>query len=247
MHREIDGSHDPLTRVSQRLFPSFLNRWHNLKRLAMTNEEFINSIKLEGEEWRNVVGYEGRYVVSNLGRVAAYSAPYLCGDRICRRKPQLIKPRKGSDYYSVVLSDGEKHRKSFVVHRLVASAFLPNQDNLPYINHKDENPENNKVDNLEWCTQSYNCNYGGHNARMAKTIHETAYQRKKVVQLTIENIFIAQYVSIVEASKASGICQGSISLCCRGLRSQGGGYKWMYLENYENLANKSKNSQSISD
>ena len=202
----------------------------------MTNEEFINSIKLEGEDWRDVVGYEGRYAVSNLGRIVSFSAPYLCGDRVCFRKPQLIKPRKSSVYLSVVLSDGEKHRKQFLIHRLVANSFIQNPDNLPYINHKDENPENNNSENLEWCTQSYNCNYGRHNERMATTIHQTAYQRRKVIQLTIENAFVAKYVSIVEASKHTGVCQGSISQCCRGLYSQGGGFKWMYLEDYENLS-----------
>lgn len=213
----------------------------------MTNEEFIESIRLNNEEWRDVVGYEGRYAVSNLGRIAAYSAPYLCGDRICYRQPHLIKPCKRGDYLSVALSDGERHRKSYLIHRLVAQAFIPNPNNLPYINHKDENPLNNRVENLEWCTQSYNCNYGGHNARMAKTIHETAYQRRKVVKLTLDGDFVEQYVSIVEAARATGLHHTAISQCCRKLSTRSGNYKWMYLEDYLALVNMSKNFQSTSD
>lgn len=201
----------------------------------MTNQEFIESIRLEGEEWREVVGYEERYIVSNIGRIASLSAPYLCGYRTCYRKQQLINPRKTGNYYSVVLSDGQRHRKSFVIHRIVATAFIPNPNNYPFINHKDENPANNETDNLEWCTQSYNCNYGGHNERMAKTIHETAYQRRNVVQLSSECLFINQYDSIEIASQSTGINRTSISMCCRKLRSHGGNYKWMYFDDYQSL------------
>jgi len=203
----------------------------------MTNEEFIQSITLPGEEWRDVVG-NSRYAVSSFGRVLAYSAPYKCGDRTCRRKQQLIKPRIGNtnpSYLSVVLSDGAAHRKSTVVHRLVAEAFIPNPDKLPYVNHKDENSRNNRVENLEWCTQQYNCNYGTHNIRMAKTISDTAYQRKKVVQLSLDNILIAVFDSITLAGRSIGVGPSLISACCRGVTTTGYGFRWMYLSDYESL------------
>lgn len=203
----------------------------------MTNEEFIESIKLEGEEWRTIPDWE-RYMVSSYGRIVALDLPYKCGSRLLRRKPKLLrlnKNRGNPPYYVISLSNGEKYSRGFVVHRLVAKAFIPNPDNLPYINHKDENSLNNHVDNLEWCTHQYNCNYGSHNARMAKTLHETAYQRKKVVQLTLDKVFIAEHISIREASKNTGAHVGCISLCCRKKISHGGGFYWMYAEDYKSL------------
>lgn len=210
----------------------------------MTNQEFIESIRLKGEEWREIPGWE-RYASSTYGRIASLGESYLCGTRVCRRKPQLLSPRKTSEspgYLSVVLSDGKGNRRSFLVHCLVARTFIPNPQNLPFINHKDENPSNNKCENLEWCTQKYNCNYGTHNARMAKTISENAYQRKKVVQLSLDGSFIALYDSIAIASRTLGINRTSISLCCRGINQTGKGYRWMYLADYETLVNMSKNS-----
>lgn len=210
----------------------------------MTNQEFIESIKLEGEEWKDVVGYERRYAVSTFGRIASYSSPYLCGNRKCYRKPQLLKPREtnsSTTYLSVVLSDGEKHRKAFLVHRLVAEAFIPNHDSLPFINHKDENPKNNRIDNLEWCTQKYNCNYGTHNARMAKTISDIAYQRKKVVMLTLDGVLVNTFASIKLAAKSVGVYSSAISSCCRGINPTCRKHKWMYLSDYESLVGMSKN------
>ena len=215
----------------------------------MTNEEFIQSIALPGEEWRDVVGYE-RYAVSSFGRVAAYSAPYRCGNRICKRKPQLIKPRPTNSnptYLSVVLSDGDAHRKAMLVHRLVAEAFLPNPGALPFVNHKDENTKNNRADNLEWCTQQYNCNYGTHNTRMARTISDTAYQRKKVIHLSLENEQVAIFDSIALAGRAHGVHPSLISACCRGVIHTGCGFRWMYLSDYESQVSMSKNSMSNPD
>lgn len=187
-----------------------------------------------GEVWRDIPGWE-RYAVSNHGRIASLGATYLCQGRVCRRAPQIIKPRSNGvepGYLHVVLSDGKGHRKAFVVHRLVAMAFIPNPDNLPFINHKDENPKNNRVENLEWCTQQYNCNYGTHNARMAKTLRETAYQRKQIAQLSLEGRLIAIYESIQEGADTLGISRMSISLCCQGKNKTGHGFKWMYLSDY---------------
>ena len=209
----------------------------------MTNQEFIESIRLEGEEWRDVVGWN-RYAVSSLGRVAAYSAPYKCGSRICKREPQILHPilnNKTPHYYKVRLSDGNGKRRLLLVHRLVADAFLPNPDRLPFVNHKDENPNNNCIENLEWCTQKYNCNYGTHNVRMAKTLSETAYQRRSVVQLSLNGEYIMAFPSIKDAADKLGIERASISICCRKPNRTGKGYRWMYLSDYESLVSMSKN------
>jgi hypothetical protein len=214
----------------------------------MTNEEFINSIKLEGEEWRNVAGYEGLYMVSSFGRVASLSSPYKSGDKTFHKKQKILKANlRKKGYLAVTLSNCNKIVHSYLIHRLVAIAFVNNSKNLPFINHKDENPQNNHANNLEWCTNSYNCNYGSHNKRMAETLHKTAYQRRKVIQLTVDMQYIGEYVSIIEAAIATNTNRSCISNCCLGKYKTGGGYKWIYLEDYQNLVNKSKNSQSTSD
>lgn len=210
----------------------------------MTNQEFIESIALPGEVWKDVVGYEERYAVSSFGRVVGYSTLSRFGSKICYRKPHLMKQtaKCRPPYYLSVSLTTNGQRKCFLVHRLVASAFIPNPKQLPCVNHKDEVSTNNSIDNLEWCTQQYNCNYGTHNARMAKTMSETAYQKRQVVQLSLDGQFIATYNSIKEAADCLRIHRSSISVCCRNKVRYGKGYKWMYLSDYEKLVSMSKNS-----
>lgn len=213
----------------------------------MTNEEFIQSISLEGEEWKTIPGWE-RYAASTYGRIAAYSSPYMQAGIPRCRKPQLLKPRyiQGNPgYWEVVLSNGNGLRKAILVHRLIALTFIPNPNNYPIVNHKDENSSNNYASNLEWCTQKYNTNYGTHNKRMAHTISKTAYQKRKVVQLSLSGNFIAKYDSIKDAAINVNINRSSIALCCQGINKTGCGYKWMYLSDYESLISKSKNALPI--
>ena len=117
----------------------------------MTNEEFIQSIALEGEEWRDVVGWEGLYYISSFGRV-------FCAKQ-STHKPTIIKPylvRQRKKTYQAVKLNLAPIREQWFVHRLVASAFIPNPNHYPVINHKDEDVTNNQVSNLEWCSVSYN-------------------------------------------------------------------------------------------
>lgn len=210
----------------------------------MTNEEFIESVRLPNEEWRDVVGYEGIYMVSSLGRVASLRSPYKNRNRIFHKKQKILKPslrRKG--YLAVTLSK-EETPCPYLVHRLVAFAFIENKENLPFINHKDENPQNNRADNLEWCTNKYNCNYGGRNKRMGETIHNTSVCRKKVVQLTTDMKYVCEYVSLVEASMITKTQRSCISQCCLGKNKTGGGYKWMYLSDYKSLVKQNVNELS---
>lgn len=104
------------------------------------------------EIWKDIPGHEGKYQVSNLGRVRSLN--YNRTGKI-----KLLKQGNVNGYKVVILyKDGKK--KTYLVHRLVAIAFLLNPNNLPIINHKDENPSNNNVNNLEWCTIAYNNTYG---------------------------------------------------------------------------------------
>lgn len=104
------------------------------------------------EEWRPVCGYETRYEVSNFGRVRNADG-------------HILKPIKRRGYLCLNFCVNG-NRKDMKIHRLVAEAFIPNPDALPFVNHKDEDKENNAVCNLEWCTTKYNCNYGTRNQRV---------------------------------------------------------------------------------
>lgn len=121
------------------------------------------------EIWKDIEGYEGKYQISSLGRVKRLGGYYYCGHRGEQKKiieEKIMKQQiRSKGYLCVSLSDGTK-RKTFQVHRLVAQAFIPNPDNLPQVNHKSEITSENFVENLEWCDNKYNCNYGSHGKRI---------------------------------------------------------------------------------
>ena len=167
------------------------------------------------EIWKDIEGYE-KYQVSNLGRVRSLNF---------RRtgKVQVLKPGKNKCGYLLVNLCKDGKLKSCLVHRLVAQAFLPNLDNLPQVNHRDEDKENNLLDNLEFCTSKYNNNYGSHSQRMSKT------RSIPVAQLTKEGELITVYYGTREASRQTGISQGNISECCRGKLKTCGGFIWKYV------------------
>ena len=115
------------------------------------------------EIWKDIAGFENSYMVSNLGNIKSKERSVIVNDNpVYERhlKEKILKPELTRGYYTVGLHKDGKLIKLAYVHRLVAEAFLPNPNNLPQINHKDENPKNNCVDNLEWCTCNYNNNYG---------------------------------------------------------------------------------------
>ena len=118
------------------------------------------------EEWRPIEGYEGLYEVSNTGQVRSLDR---YDNRNCFRKGKVLSPIKDTDDYLKVNLYCNGKNKKCLVHRLVALTFIPNPDGLPQVNHKDEDKTNNSVDNLEWCTEKYNCNYGSRNIRRRET------------------------------------------------------------------------------
>ncbi len=116
------------------------------------------------EVWKPIAGYGGMYEVSNYGRVISYK----------RGKGKLLRPivthGKWNGYLCVSLYDKtNKTSRKVKIHRLVAEAFIPNDKHLPLVNHKDENKRNNRVDNLEWCSMSYNVKYAGASQRASET------------------------------------------------------------------------------
>lgn len=168
------------------------------------------------EIWKPIKGYEGLYEISNWGRVKSLN--YRRSGKL-----GLLKPKVDKDGYLVVCFCKDGKRKYFFVHRLVAEVFLENPDNLPCVNHKDENKTNNSVDNLEWCTHEYNINYGSHNERKAKT------QSKPVLQFTLSGDLIREWVSMAECTR-NGFRQSAVCRCCRGELKTHKGYIWRYKE-----------------
>lgn len=210
----------------------------------MTNQEFIESIRLEGEEWRPVVGYESLYMVSSYGRVIGLPKVYKRNKGIHKKDYRMLKnvkqQRKGLCYFRVSLSK-ENERKLIYVHRLVAMAFIPNPKNYPFIDHIDRNGLNNSASNLRWCTQEMNMRNEN-----TKKIHVSALQKtfSKPVVILKGNLFIRSYKSMSAAEK-DGFRASLISSVCTGKNKTHKGYKWMYLSDYEKtLINQDVNELS---
>jgi len=166
------------------------------------------------EVWKDVVGYEGQYQVSDQGRVRSITFKGKA-----RKEPLLIQPNIiNQGYYRVGLFTPEKGHKNFLVHRLVATAFIPNPRNLPCVNHKDECKTNCKASNLEWCDKDYNNKYGN---RTTKT-------ERAVVMIPNEGEAVV-FKSINEASRATGTPAPHIVNVCKGVRKTAHNAQWRYL------------------
>lgn len=163
------------------------------------------------EVWKDIKGFEGKYQVSNFGRVKSLNYAR-------RGYSKILKPNTNHSYPFVNLSKNDIGR-SYNIHRLVAEAFIDNPQNLPMVNHKDENRLNNHVDNLEWCTSSYNVNYGARNDKITQLIG------KRV--LCVETGIV--YPSQGDAARKTGLAQANISLCCRKEHRTIGGFHWRFV------------------
>lgn len=169
------------------------------------------------EIWRDIPGYKGLYQVSNIGRVRN------------KHKNLILIPGKSSRGYLLVCLCKNGIQKTFKVHRLVATAFIPNPDNLPQVNHKDENKLNNNLENLEWCDAKYNSNYGTRNERGARK-RFNGKQSKPILQYTLNGEFLTEYPSLSEAGRQTGF---NISLICHNCNYRyktAYGYIWKYKE-----------------
>lgn len=124
---------------------------------------------MDREIWKDIKGYEGKYQISNLGRVK--SLLEWCGN-IHKGKwinnSKIITPTGNGYGYLIIGLRRNQKKKNYYIHRLVAEAFIPNPNNLPVVNHKDYNKENNKVDNLEWCSQKDNIKHSIQNMQHPK-------------------------------------------------------------------------------
>ena len=158
---------------------------------------------------KDIAGYEGIYAVTSCGKVWSY------------KYKKFLKPRANSDgYLQVNLSRNGKY-KSCTIHRLVAEAYIPNPDNLPQINHKDENKENNCLQNLEWCDAKYNNNYGTRIEKVSNSL------KIPILQYTLDGELVREWPSATDVGRE---VQSTICNCLKGKRKSAYGYKWVYKD-----------------
>ena len=160
------------------------------------------------EIWKDIPNYEGLYQISNYGRIKSYKQHNA-------RLMSLSPNRYG--YVEKQLYKNNKY-ESKRIHRLVAEAFIPNPNNLPEVNHKDGNKQNNTVHNLEWCTTKEN------NWHRYNVLHKTWSSDKKVICVETEVI----YKNITSAAQETNIDGSSIGRVCSGKRKTAGGFHWRY-------------------
>ena len=169
------------------------------------------------EVWKPIPGYEGLYQVSDLGRVKSLNYNHT-------GKEQILSPgKRGGGYMFVNLCKDGKVKK-FLVHRLVWIAFNGPIPVGMVINHKDERPWNNRLDNLMVCTQKANINWGTRNKKVAKALS------KMVEQYTLDGIHICTWFNTIGIKKELRYSLGNISECCNGKRRTAYGYIWKYVE-----------------
>lgn len=173
-------------------------------------------------QYKNIQNYPG-YQITSDGRVWS------------EKSQKFLKPKLRKDGYLNYTLSHQGKTKTFFAHRLVAIAFIPNPNNLPCINHKDQNPLNNNVDNLEWCDYSYNNNFGSHNQKMAQTKRKTGSTGKAVIMCDKKTgQEIKEFISASEAARYCGH-EGVVNGILRCAKNEKNyktsfGYKWKFKE-----------------
>lgn len=186
----------------------------------MEKRKKIDVNYIEEEVWKDIPNCEGLYQVSNFGNVKSLGRYVRVSDKLGGRRKKkecLLKIEVCKNGYLRVSLNKDCSRKHFLVHRLVAEAFIPNPQNMPQINHKDEDKTNNRVENLEWCDAKYNSNYG------KRTMKASIAKFKPVKQYDMQGNFIREFSSFKEASDSVGV--SVYKQDCKAGRSVGG-YQW---------------------
>lgn len=188
-----------------------------------------------GGEWKPIKGYENKYVVSSNGDVASLDYTIMQKHPKSRKihpytyKGKLIKKTKNNSGYLTVGLRNTYGKRRFLVHRLVADAFIPNSNNYPQVNHKNEDKTDNRKENLEWCTALYNCNYGNAKKKLSDSHLNHPALSKAVVSIDKYGNKTT-YLSASEAARKTKINISNIVRCCNKVKYYltAGGYKWEY-------------------
>ena len=158
---------------------------------------------------KDIKNYEGLYAITPEGEVWSY------------RNKRFLKPMDNGKGYLYVNLFRDNEKKNYLIHRLVGEAYIPNPENLPEINHKDENKTNNCLQNLEWCDRKYNNNYGACITKRSNS------HKKPILQYDLDGNFVREWSSATDVSKE---VQANICKCLKGQNKTAYGYKWKYKE-----------------
>ena len=180
------------------------------------------------EIWKDICGYEGLYQISNFGRIKSLNYNHTKKEKV------LCEKHHKSNYVTVMLCKNVVNRNKSI-HTLVASAFIPNPNNYPCVNHIDGNKKNNNADNLEWCTHKQNIEHAiktglaNHYGMLGRTGAKNNLS-KKIVQYDLQGNVVKRWDCISDAARFYGIRPGNISNCLTGRNKSYKGYIWRYVE-----------------
>lgn len=189
---------------------------------------------MQEEVWKPIKGFEGLYEISNTGKVKSFH----------KKEPFLLTPKKNNRGYLWVELKNITNISHSQIHRLVAETFLENPNKYPVVNHKDENPLNNNVSNLEWCTKSYNRRYSlmlhpernkvrrcrPYNLSCVEKTRDGFFTYPHILQLDMQGNVIKEWECPSAIVRELGYNNWSITQTCRGIRKQAYGYKWAFKE-----------------
>jgi hypothetical protein len=188
------------------------------------------------EIWKPVMGYEGLYEVSNLGRVRSLERIVQCGKGNIRVDRETIKTatpnRQG--YLRINLYNHSKYQTR-TIHRLVAEAFIPNPENKPQVDHINTDKTDNRVENLRWVDKQENqLNEITRNKMSVSRTggKSTRHSNPAKLQFSKDNTFIRKWDNAREASTVVGCSRQVINDCCAGRCKSAGGYVWKHYEGF---------------
>ena len=228
--RTIKGEIDHLFDVGNLVAQSFIEEYKEGMAVRHKDGNIMNNHvdnlyicipeTIDKEEWKDVKGFEGRYQISNMGRVRSLDRWTLneCPHFV---KGMMLKPslNNGHGYLRVAFSDGRRNYKHYEVHRLVALHFVPGYKEGLVVNHKNEIKTDNRAENLEWCTYQYNLNYSD----------VVAWKRKPVYQYTMDGDFIAKHKCCADVEKMMGTYQGAmVHVMYESKTGAWKGYRWSF-------------------